>query len=198
MRLDVPFHDLTAREKDIVLHGAETFRHVAITTKTGRVLQGNLRYENARDAVLHSLDTASSDKARQRLAKFITVHGCPDCHGTRVRPAVLTSVLTGQNIAQISALTLTELAGWAPGLPDALPSQLHDLATRLTKEFLRGIGPLLHLGLGYLTLDRAGSHCPQGNGNASSSPPPSRRAPPECCTCWTSPRSACTPPTCKA
>lgn len=162
VRIDVPYRELTSQERDIVLDGPAVKRHVVVTTKSGRAAELNGTYENARAAVRHSLENASSETTRERLSKFFTLHTCPVCHGTRLRPEALGTLLDGRDIAAVSALTLTELRSWAPGLPGSLPPEMFALADRLTGEFVRAVEPLLTLGLGYLTLDRAGESLSTG------------------------------------
>lgn len=162
VRIDVPFRELTEREKDIVLDGPAVKRHVIVTTKSGRAAELNGNYENARAAVRHSLTNTTSQTTRERLSKFFTLHTCPACHGTRLRPEALTTLVDDRTIAETSAMTLAELQPWARGLAGRLPAELHELATRLTTEFVRTVEPLLTLGLGYLSLDRAGESLSTG------------------------------------
>lgn len=162
VRIDVPYRDLTAAERDIVLDGPAEKRHVVVTTKSGRAAELNGTYENARAAVRHSLANANSQTTRERLGKFFTLHTCPACHGTRLRPEALGTLLEDRTIAETSALTLAELSTWAPGVPERLPADMREIATRLSTEFVRAIAPLLTLGLDYLTLDRAGESLSTG------------------------------------
>ncbi|MGV9409331.1 excinuclease ABC subunit UvrA [Nocardia sp. NPDC003693] len=162
VRIDVPYRELTAHEREIVLNGPAEKRHVVVTTKSGRAAELNGTYENARAAVRHSLANSSSQTTRERLSKFFTLHTCPACHGTRLRPEALTTLIGDHDIAATSALTLAELVPWARALADTLPADMHGLATRLTTEFVRAIEPLCTLGLGYLSLDRAGESLSTG------------------------------------
>jgi excinuclease ABC subunit A len=79
------------------------------------------------------------------------------CHGTRLRPEALTSQLGGRNIAEISALGLGGLRGFAADLPAGLPAELSRMTTGLLAELDSRLTPLLDVGLSYLTLDRAGA-----------------------------------------
>src|SRR6202034_3637562 len=74
----------------------------------------------------------------------------------RLRPEALTSQLDGRNLAEISALGLDELPGFIAGLPAVLPAELSRMTTGLIAELNGTLNPLLDVGLGYLTLDRAG------------------------------------------
>ncbi|MFY9929511.1 MAG: ATP-binding cassette domain-containing protein, partial [Streptosporangiaceae bacterium] len=81
---------------------------------------------------------------------------------TRLRPEALTSQLGGRNLAEISALTLDDLQGFTAGLPAGLPAELSRITTGLLAELSSRLTPLLDVGLGYLTLDRAGASLSTG------------------------------------
>ncbi len=156
VRLDVPFRELTARERDIVFHGEPAEREVVLRPGTPRSVTLNVHYENAVATVEHA---AASDSAvaRARVERFLNVSTCSVCHGSRLRPEALRSTLDGRNLAQISALTLDELRGFADDVRKVTPRELTRVASGLAGEHLRSLEPLLQLGLGYLQLDRAGS-----------------------------------------
>ena len=156
VRLDVPFRELTERERDIVFHGEPVEREVRLREGSPRAITLNVHYENAVAAVEHA---AGSDNpgGRSRVEKFLKVGTCPVCHGTRLRPEALRSTLDGRNLAQISALNLEELRGFVQRVPGLAPKELARVSNGLVKECLQVLDPLLQLGLGYLQLDRAGS-----------------------------------------
>ena len=96
------------------------------------------------------------------MQRFLVTRVCSVCHGTRLRPEALTSQLSGRNLAEISALSLGELRGFMAGLPAGLPAELSRLTTGLLAELDGRLTPLLDVGLGYLTLDRAGASLSTG------------------------------------
>ncbi len=96
------------------------------------------------------------------MQRFLITRVCSVCHGTRLRPEALTSRLGGRNIAEISALGLDELRGFAAGLPTRLPAELSRMTTALLNELNGTLTPLLDVGLGYLTLDRPGASLSSG------------------------------------
>jgi excinuclease ABC subunit A len=147
VRLDVPYRKLTDRERDIVLHGEPVQRRVSLESSRGRKVQLNVTYDNA----LTAARKAGVD------SKFLTAQVCPVCHGTRLRPEALRSVLDGRTIAEISALDLRQVVAFAGGLPPLLPAELSRMTTGLLGELTTALDPLLDLGLGYLSLDRAGA-----------------------------------------
>ncbi|QKV80758.1 excinuclease ABC subunit UvrA [Amycolatopsis sp. Hca4] len=146
VRLDVPYRELTAREQDFVMHGEPVQQQVVVSGRNGRQVTLDVTYDNAITAA-----------RRSENSKFLVTHTCPVCHGSRLRPEALTSHLDGRDLAEISAQDLDHLAEFAAGLPALLPAELDRLTTGLVGELTGALTPLLELGLGYLTLDRAGS-----------------------------------------
>ena len=161
VRLDVPYKELTDREKDIVLHGEPVKRQVTLSGRNGRTVQLSVNYDNAVAAVERSL-RSNNERTRRLVQRFVITRTCSVCHGTRLRPEALASQLGGRNLAEISALTLDELGGFAAGLPAGLPAELSRMTTGLLAELDGRLTPLLEVGLGYLTLDRAGASLSTG------------------------------------
>lgn len=70
VRINVPFKELTAKEKDFVLNGPQKFK-MDFRTSTGRVFHDfNALYENAHQAVLESAKTSKSERAQKRSVNF--------------------------------------------------------------------------------------------------------------------------------
>jgi excinuclease ABC subunit A len=156
VRLDVPYRSLTARERDIVLRGEPVRQQVTLSGRNGRTVHLSVNYDNAVAAVERSL-RSDNERTRRLVQRFLITRVCSVCHGTRLRPQALTSRLGGRNIAEISALGLGELRGFTAGLPAGLPAELSRMTTGLLAELDGRLTPLLDVGLGYLTLDRAGA-----------------------------------------
>ena len=162
VRLDVPYRSLTSRERDIVLHGEPVRRQVTLRPgRNGRSVQLSVNYDNAVAAVERSL-RSDNERTRHLVQRFLVTRVCSVCHGTRLRPEALASQLGGRNIAEISALSLGELRGFMAGLPAGLPAELSRMTTGLLAELNGRLTPLLDVGLGYLTLDRAGASLSTG------------------------------------
>ncbi len=67
-----------------------------------------------------------------------------------------------RNIAEISAFSLDDLTGFLAGIPDEMPAELSRLTTGLLAEIDGLLTPLLEVGLGHLSLDRAGASLSTG------------------------------------
>ena len=121
VRLDVPYQDLTDREKDIVLHGEPVKRQVTLhSDRPARTVQLSVNYDNAVAAVERSL-RSDNERTRRLVQRFLITRTCSVCHGTRLRPEALSSRLGGRNLAEISALSLDELRRFTAGLPPGCP-----------------------------------------------------------------------------
>ncbi|QQO11447.1 excinuclease ABC subunit UvrA [Breznakiella homolactica] len=155
--LDVPYKDLPARQKKLILGGQSVKVPVEVTDRSGRVFRMEATYLNARDAVEHAFRGTDSEKSLARLNKFYRIGKCPACGGSRFAPHLLKSLLDGKTIADVSALSLEGLAQYARTVKKSLPKVMEPLAAKLMQEVENGIHPLLLLGLDYLSLDRAGS-----------------------------------------
>ncbi len=161
VRLDVPFKSLTDHERDLVVHGPPVRRDVTLAGRDGRTVQLSVNYDNAVAAVERSL-RSDNERTRRLVQRFVVTRVCSVCHGTRLRPEALSSQLAGRNIAEISALSLAELRGFAASLPPGLPGEISRMTTGLLAELDGRLTPLLDVGLSYLALDRAGASLSTG------------------------------------
>lgn len=158
VRIHVPYKDLTDKEKEFVLNGPKKKFKMDFRSGTGRVFHDfNALYENAHEAVYESARTSKSERAQKRISEFFHYSTCPVCHGTRLKPVLLTQLAGGLNIAQVSELTLGDLIAWKQDVLKALPANMGKMAHSLFKEFDDNLRPLLELGLDYLTLSRNGN-----------------------------------------
>ncbi len=158
VRTDVPYKDLTDREKEIVLHGPAEKRHIMYhLKKQNRAGEMDFTFFSAARTVLNALDKAKDAKGLKRVEPFIKEEPCPDCHGTRLNERARTLPVHGKTLPEQCAMQLDELAQWVQTVPSAMPSDMREMAQAIVGEFTRTARRLLELGLGYLTLARAGS-----------------------------------------
>lgn len=158
VRTDVPFRELSQRERDIVFDGPAEKRHILYKAKKGDdFAELDFTYYNAVYTVENALAKVKDEKGLKRVARFLTQGTCPDCHGSRLSQAALAPLVRDINLAQACQMTLSDLCDWAGGVPDSLPEDMRPMAESICESFLDGARRLLDLGLGYLSLDRAGS-----------------------------------------
>ena len=162
VRTDIPYKELNAKEKEIVLHGKERKVPIDLPTSTGRVYHLDALYENAYNAVANSRKTTKSERGLQRINSFYKFSTCPRCHGYRIDPSRWQQLVAGKNIVEAEKLTLGELEHYMDKILASLPQDMQDLAANLTSELLHQVKPLLKLGLDYLSIDRQASSLSTG------------------------------------
>ena len=158
VRTDVPFSELTDRERDIVFHGPAVKKHIFYKAKnSNQAGELDFTYYNAVYTVENALAKVKDDKGMKRVEKFLKQDVCPDCGGTRLSERARSTRLCGLNLGEASAMTLDALIPWVQAVPAAMPESLRDMADSIAAQFLHTAKRLVELGLGYLSLDRAGA-----------------------------------------
>lgn len=154
VRTDVPFKELTDKERDIVFNGPEEKKPITITSVKG-VHHLDFTFRNARLTVTKELDRANDEKRLAKVSKFLVERTCPDCGGSRLNEAARAPKIGDYNLAEVTAWPLHKVLSWAKTVPDSLPQDMRQMADSLV-DTLEDMGRrLIQLGLGYLTLDRA-------------------------------------------
>ena len=112
VRTDVPFRDLTAKEKEIVYHGPAEKKHIFYKAKTSNQAgELDFTYYNAVYTVENALAKVKDEKGMKRVEKFLKEQVCPDCGGTRLSAAARAPKLRGISLGDACAMTLSELVG---------------------------------------------------------------------------------------
>ena len=130
--------------------------------------QGEKRhhYEKAFEGVLPNLERryreTDSDAVRENLEKFMSVIPCPSCEGARLRPEALHVRVATKNIQQVCSMSIADATAFFLDLD--LPPKQATIARRILKEVRDRLGFLSHVGLNYLSLDRASGTLSGGEG----------------------------------
>ncbi|MFS4096154.1 ATP-binding cassette domain-containing protein [Streptomyces sp. AF1A] len=147
--VDRPWRELPADERRWILFTDEqpvvTVHPVRDADRIQRPYQGT--YMSARRYVLKTFSDTKSPTLRAKAERFLTSRPCPVCRGSRLRPEALAVTFGGRTIAELAALPVADLAGLLDG---GTPT-----ARVLTEDLKSRIAPVVELGLGYLSLDRA-------------------------------------------
>ncbi len=158
VRTDIPFNQLTAKERDIVFHGPAEKKHIFYKAKnSNQAGELDFTYYNAVYTVENALAKVKDEKGMKRVEKFLKTEVCPDCGGSRLSAAARAPRVRGISLADVCKLTLTELVEWVKGVPASLPDTMRPMARNICESFLDASQRLLDLGIGYLSIDRAAS-----------------------------------------
>ena len=156
VRTDVPFRDLTEREKEIVFHGPAEKKHIFYHAKnSNQAGELDFTYYNAVYTVENALAKVKDEKGMKRVEKFLKEDVCPECGGTRLSAAARAPLLRGIPLSDACTMTLSALVDWVRGVPGSLPAEMRPMAESICAAFESTAKRLMDLGLGYLTLDRS-------------------------------------------
>ncbi|MEU5089244.1 excinuclease ABC subunit UvrA [Streptomyces sp. NPDC021356] len=148
--VDRPWRELPAEQREWILFTDEqpvvTVHPVRDADRIQRPYQGT--YMSARRYVMKTFAESKSPALRAKAERFLTSAPCPACGGSRLRPEALAVTFAGRTIAELAALPIAELAG-------TLRGAVSEAARLLTDDLRSRIGPVVELGLGYLSLDRS-------------------------------------------
>lgn len=149
---DVPWRDLPKKAQRTLLEG----QNIPVEVKQpGRSHSFETSYEGAVHWVKREYAEASSDGARERLEAYMRRVPCASCSGGRLSPAQLAVTVAGKNIAEVSALPVSDCAAFFSTLQLASGERL--VAEPLVNEILKRLGSIAEVGLDYLTIDRVAS-----------------------------------------
>ncbi len=133
--LDVPWKQLTAAQRALVMDGAAGFKGVM--------------------PFLERLKEKSYKAANRFIIKrYQRAVRCPTCHGARLRPEALYVRVGGEHIAQWCARTLGDLATRLPEVVATFTPMEKEIAATIVEELTARLAYLVRVDLGYLTLDR--------------------------------------------
>ncbi|NUS27081.1 MAG: ABC transporter, partial [Streptomyces sp.] len=147
--VDRPWRELPAEQRQWILFTEEqpvvTVHPVRDAERIQRPYQGT--YMSAHRYVMKTFADSKSATLRARAERFLSSAPCPGCGGSRLRPEALAVTFAGHTIAELAALPLADLAGHLDAVGET--------ARVLTEDLKSRVAPVLELGLGYLSLDRA-------------------------------------------
>ena len=158
VRTDVPFNQLTKKERDIVFDGPAVKKTILYKAKKSETAgELDFTYYNAVYTVENALAKVTDEKGMKRVEKFLKSEVCPCCHGTRLSEAARAPRIAGIGLDAATAKTLSDAIEWVKGVPETLPDKMRPMASNIGESFLLTARRLVDLGLGYLSLDRSSS-----------------------------------------
>ena len=158
VRTNIPFKDLTDKEKDIVYNGPAEKKHIFYKAKnSNQAGELDFTYYNATYTVENALSKVKDEKSMKRVEKFLKQDICPECSGTRLSATARMPKIKGISLDKACEMTLDDLQNWVKTIPASLPKEMTPMAESICESFNTTAKRLIDLGLGYLTLDRAAS-----------------------------------------
>lgn len=158
VRTDIPFNQLTDKERDIVFNGPAEKKHILYRPKNSdQATELDFTFYNAVRTVENALSKVTDEKGMKRVEKFLRSDICPECHGTRLSEEARAPRIDSMSLDKVCEMTLDECITWVRHVPDTLPKEMRQMAVNICDSFLSTSRRLIDLGLGYLGIDRSAS-----------------------------------------
>lgn len=146
------FYDPDKKLKDFTPEEWEVFLHKSATKV--KVGSNNMTYEGLITKVNRTILVKDRDSMQAGVRAFVdravVFAECPSCGGSRLSTAALSSRVNGVNIAECSAMQISDLAQYVRKIEDPAVAPLLGSLRDLLES-------LVEIGLGYLSLDRVSS-----------------------------------------
>ncbi|MDN5716906.1 MAG: excinuclease ABC subunit UvrA, partial [Janibacter sp.] len=151
--MDTPWRALPSRAREALLEGRNHKVHVKYRNRFGRERSYSTGFEGVIPFIKRRHTETESDWSREKYEGYMREIPCPTCSGTRLKPESLAVLVGGHSIADVSALSIREAAGFLDTVDFTEREQ--QIAEQVIKEINARLGFLLDVGLEYLSLSRA-------------------------------------------
>src|SRR5690606_7501698 len=152
---DVPWRRIPKRLRDQVLYGTGDRQYrVRWIGKKGGKATFVMEWEGVVPRLMRRFRETTSESAKRWYAQFLADTACSSCGGSRLRPESAAVRVGGRSIVELSALTIDQVRAFFAEL--RLEGAAAEIAAELLKEIRGRLDFLAAVGLGYLSLDRAG------------------------------------------
>lgn len=151
--MDVPVKELSKKEMDIILYGSKEkieFHYVAKNGNTRRVTD---YFEGIITNLERRYVETKSGWIRDWIEQYMTELPCPKCHGARLNEGVLSVLIGGKNIYELTNLSIRDLNAFLQNLK--LTKEQEEISRLILKEISSRLSFLINVGLEYLTLSRS-------------------------------------------
>ena len=123
VRTNVPFNQLTPKEREIVFDGPAEKKHILYKGKNSeQAVELDFTFYNAVYTVENALAKVKDDKGMKRVARFLHQGLCPACRGTRLSDKARAPRLRGISLDVACEMTLAESVEWVHEVPGRFPT----------------------------------------------------------------------------
>ncbi len=159
--VNAPFKDLKSAQQKMLLYGTGSngSRPSASRAARGAACES---FEGIIEILKKKYDETDSFATQWELEQYMSYQTCPDCSGSRLRPESLAIKIAGLNVHDITRMSIKQALAFFRDL--TLSDKETAIAHRILKEIRERLGFMVHVGLDYLTLDRASATLSGGEG----------------------------------
>src|SRR5574341_705888 len=160
--VNTPFRELKASQQKVLLFGTGEGNAQSTPSGPGRTAASCRAFEGVIPSLKRRYDETDSFATQWELEQYMSYQTCPDCSGSRLRKEALAIKVAGLNIYDVTRMSIKQALAFFTDL--RLTEKEEAIAKRIFKEIRERLGFMSHVGLDYLTLDRASATLSGGEG----------------------------------
>lgn len=152
--LSDPIDAISEEAMTMILNGGN--EKFSVTSKTAGITKDyKIDFEGISKFIKNQFDDSNSAAIKRWAKEFMDEINCPVCEGTRLKKESLFFTINTKNIAELSAMDISELTIWFADLKETLSPKQIIIATEILKEINDRLKFLMDVGLNYLSLNRS-------------------------------------------
>ena len=151
--LTKPIKKLSKEELDIILYGSPDMLEFDYISNNGNTRHKTDYFEGVINNLERLYMETKSGWRREWIEGFMTELECSTCHGARLNDSVLSVLVGGKNIYELTLLSIREIYDFFNKLK--LTKEQSEIARLIIKEINDRLIFLINVGLEYLTLARS-------------------------------------------
>ena len=149
-----PIETISEEAMTMILNGGN--EKFSVTSKTAGITKDyKIDFEGISKFIKNQFDDSNSAAIKRWAKEFMDEINCPVCDGTRLKKEALFFRINTKNIAELSAMDISELTLWFTDLKATLSQKQTLIATEILKEINDRLKFLMDVGLNYLSLNRS-------------------------------------------
>ncbi len=149
-----PWYKLTPEVQNVLLYGNKSKRKLERTSQSKKF---SGEFKDKFEGVIPNLERrysqTKSGQMRDWIEKYMAIQSCPDCNGTRLKPASLAVTINKKNIYTLTESTIGVLHNFFNKI--ILSKRDKEISEQIIKEIKSRLSFLVNVGLDYLTLNRS-------------------------------------------
>ncbi len=153
--MDLAWRELPDKARNVILNGTGSEKIKFVYDDNARKYEVSKPFEGVVPNLDRRWRETDSAWVREELGRFQSETPCDACHGKRLKPEALAVKINGNDIAEISSLSIKKAFDWANDLPTHLTEKQMEIGRRILKEIGDRLRFLNNVGLDYLSLSRS-------------------------------------------
>ena len=152
--LDDPVQSISEEGMNAILYGDSEPLTVDLTEFANAGGKRLVSWDGMAEWIGRNFDEDSKRGEKWR-EQFLVYKPCSVCGGSRLRSEALQFRIGGRNIAEVSAMSISDFADWMSRIEEHFTEKERKIAQEVVKEIRERLRFLIEVGLGYLSLSRS-------------------------------------------